>query len=359
MTSGEPHLPRAPRRTVTAVLMLILGTTLSVVIFLRARAWEGENLQVEFTRRAAICATTVQRSVQAHLEALYGVGAFYGATQAVGREGFREYAKGLLGRHEGLQALAWVPRVFEAERETYLATARKDGLADLQITEPTPQGQGVRVVRRDVYYPIVYVEPQVSYTALLGLNLGSEPARLDAMQKALSRAEVMASAWGPLPQESGEHWGFLLFLPIYKSGMPSRTLEERRANLRGFVAGLCRLGAMMERPFKELALGDLDVRLADATDAASSRLLHLQLRAAQEPRLAFVPRQTTEVEAIRAGLYWETAFNVAGRRWTVLVRLAPEARSAHTWQSWGMLVIGLLFTVLFASLLLHWTARQG
>src|SRR5262249_44213459 len=162
-----------------------------------------------------------------------------------------------------------------------------------------------------------------------------------------------------LPQESGESWGFLLFLPIYKSGLPSRTLEERRANLRGFVVGMLRLGAMLERPLKELALGDLDGGLADATDAAGSRLLHVQLRTAQEPRLTFVARQSAEVEAIRAGLHWETAFNVAGRRWTVLVCLAPEARPAHAWQPWGMLVIGLLVTVLFASLLLRWTARQA
>ena len=93
---------------------------------------------------------------------LYGLAALY-ATAAqplsLNREAFRELTKGPLKRYPGMQSLGWIPRVSEAEREAYLAAARKDGISDFQITEWTPKMQTVRAARRDMYYPIFYIEP--------------------------------------------------------------------------------------------------------------------------------------------------------------------------------------------------------
>jgi len=48
---------------------------------------------------------------------------------------------------------------------------------------------------------------------------------MEAMQKALSTEEAVASAWRPLAQDTEEQFGFLLFLPVYKSGMPLQNIR--------------------------------------------------------------------------------------------------------------------------------------
>jgi CHASE1-domain containing sensor protein len=233
-------------------------------------------------------------------------------------------------------------------------------MADFEITEWTPRWQVVRAARRDVYYPIFYIAPLESQQAALGFNLGSVPAYMEAMQKALSTEEVTASAWYSLTQETGEQFGFLLFLPIYKSGMSHRTFEERRANLQGFTMAIFRLSTLVEKSLQGMELGQMGLELSDVTDAASRYLLSLQLSASHVASWTFVLRQSGKAEAIRAGIHWETNFNVAGRQWSVLLHPLAEAWDAYTWQAWGVLAGGLLLTLLCAGFLrLKWRSYRA
>lgn len=347
MRLSTSHPPRIRWRTVAIVLIGVLGTMASFRLFFGV--WEAEQRQaeVEFRQRATAGATALQRSVQEHLGMLYGLGALYAAaSRPVTRETFREFTKGPLQRYPGVQALAWVPRVSAAEQEAYLAAARQDGLVDFQLTERTPRRQVVQAARRGVYYPIFYLEPLAGHTATLGFNLGWDPVYMDAMQKALSTEEAVASAWLSLAQDTAEQFGVLLFLPIYRSGVSHRTLEERRAHLQGFVMALFRLGPLVEKSLHDVALGTIGLQLSDVTDAVSSYCLSLQLRASHMSSWTFLPRQSTAAEAMRAGLHWERAFNVAGRTWSVLFHPTPEARRTHTWLSWSILAGGILLTLL-------------
>src|SRR5262249_53728116 len=235
-TSRAPHVPKARWRLVVVALIIASGITLSLTFSLWAQRFEPAILQGEFRQRATAGATAIQRSVQEHMEVLYNLGALYTATaRPLDREVFRDLTKGPLKRYPGVQGLAWIPRVAEAERDAYLAAAHQDGMVDFEITEWTPRWQVVRAARRDVYYPIFYIEPLERHRATVGFHLGSVPAYMEAMQKALSTEVAVASAWRSLAQETGEQFGFLLFLPIYKSGAPHRTFEERRASLQGFT----------------------------------------------------------------------------------------------------------------------------
>jgi CHASE1-domain containing sensor protein len=253
-----------------------------------------------------------------------------------------------LKRYPGVQSLGWVPRIPEAEREAYLAAARKDGFSDFQITEWTPKMQMMRATRHDMYYPIFYIEPLEQHRAALGFNLGSVPSYMEAMQKALSTEEAVASAWRSLAQDTGEQFGFLLFVPVYKSGAPHRTFEERRTNLQGFTMAMFRLDILVEQALGGMALGPMGLELADVTDAASKYLLSLQLDAARVASYTFVPRQSANLEALRAGLHWETTFNIAGRTWSMLFHPKPDVRPTYARQEWGILVGGLLCTLLCA-----------
>jgi CHASE1-domain containing sensor protein len=350
MKSGKLLLTSARKRTIAVVVILALGLTLTFILF-QARLLNQTNRQSEFSQRAALGATALQRSMQEHLEVLYGLAALY-ATAAqplsLNREAFRELTKGPLKRYPGVQSLGWIPRVSEAEREAYLAAARKDGISDFQMTEWTPKMQTVRAARHDMYYPIFYIEPLEQNRAAVGFNLGSVPAYMEAMQKALSTEGAVASAWRSLAQDTGEQFGFLLFVPMYKNGVPHRTFEERRMSLQGFTMAMFRLDTLVEKSLGGMALGTMGLELADVTDAASKYLLSLQLDASRVASFTFIPRQNAQTEAIRAGVHWETTFNIAGRTWSMLFHPMSDVQHTYARQEWGILVGGLLCTLLCA-----------
>ena len=357
MTSGNRRSMGARQRMVAVVLILAFGITLSFILF-QARGRAQASRQDEFRQRATMGATALQRSMQEHLEVLYGLAALY-ATAAqplsLNREAFRELTKGPLKRYPGVQALGWIPRLSDTEREAYVAAARKDGLGDFQIMEWTPKMHMVRAARHDVYYPIFYIEPLEQHRAALGFNLGSVPLYMEAMQKGLSSEAAVASAWRSLAQDTGEQLGFLLFVPIYKTGMPHRTFEERRMHLQGFTMAMFRLDTLVEQSLQGLTLGTMGLDLSDVTDAASKYLLSLQLEGSQVASRTFLLRQNVPSEAIRAGMHWETTFTVAGRLWSMLFRPVPEVQNTYVRQDWSILVGGLLCTLLGAGFfMLKW-----
>jgi len=350
MMSGKPRFTGARQRTIAVVVIIALGLTLTFILF-QARVLNQTTRQSEFSQRAALGATALQRSMQEHLEVLYGLAALYAtAAQPLGlnREAFRELTKGPLKRYPGVQSLGWIPRISEAEREAYLAAARKDGIGDFQITEWTPKMQTVRAARRDMYYPIFYIEPLEQHRAAVGFNLGSVPSYMEAMQKALSTEGAVASAWRSLAQDTGEQFGFLLFVPIYKNGVPHGTFEERRMSLQGFTMAMFRLDTLVEQALRGMALGTMGLELSDVTDAASKYLLSLQLDASHVSSYTFVPRQSAQTEAMRTGVHWETTVNIAGRTWSMLFHPMPDVRYTYARQEWSILVGGLLCTLLCA-----------
>jgi CHASE1-domain containing sensor protein len=352
MISGKRRFTGAQQRTIAVVVIIALGLTLTFILF-QARMLEQTNRQGEFNQRAALGATALQRSMQEHLEVLYGLAALYTTAAqplSLNRETFRELTKGPLKRYPGVQALGWIPRVPEAERDTYMAAARKDGIGDFHIMEWTPKMQMARAARRDMYYPIFYIEPMEKHRAALGFNLGAVPSYMEAMQKALSTEEAVASSWRSLAQDTGEQFGFLLFVPTYKNGAPHKTFEERRANLQGFTMAIFRLDTLVEQALQGMALGTMGLEFSDVTDAASKYLLSVQLDASHVASYTFVPRQSTQAEAIRAGVHWEMTFNMAGRIWSMLFHPMPTVRPTYAQQEWSILIGGLLCTLLCAGL---------
>jgi len=328
--------------------------------FFQVRVLEQKTLQVEFSQRATAGAMAIQRYMQEHLEVLYSLGALYTITsQPLNREAFRELTQGPLKRYPSMQGLGWVPRVSEAQREAYLAAAHKEGMVDFEITEWTPRLQVVRAARHEVYYPIFYIEPLESQRAALGFHLGSVPC----IWKRCKRHSVQKRPW-PQP---GAHWhrtlrsnSFSAVLAGLQSGSPPppppappyRTFEERRANLQGFTMAIFRLSTLVDKSLQGIKW-EIGLELSDVTDAVSRYLLLLQISDSRLSSWTFSLRQSAQAEAIRAGLHWETTFNVAGRKWSVLFHPIPEARNTYSWQAWSVLVGGVLFTLLCAGFLLH------
>ncbi len=331
-----------------AILTLCGGIVFSLVLFLIVRGWEQERTRVEFERQAGNLATDLQKGIDSHLEVLQSIGRFYAASRHVERQEFRKFVKGILAEHRGIQALEWIPHITDSERGAFEAAARAEGHADFQITELNDKGEMVRAARREEYFPAHYVEPLVENERALGFDLGSNPDQLEALERARDTGKAVSTGRVTL-QETGEHLGFLIFLPIYRNALPHRTLEERRENLHGLALTVIRIRDLVAASFEGLNLHGVDFHLYDDSAPPDQRLLNLWLQELGRTEKKVHPMGHME-KMIRSDLHLSVPLDVAGRRWSLLFHPAPGQYTSHGgWLAWGVLAGGLLFNGLLAA----------
>src|SRR5262249_26564945 len=160
-----------------------------------------------------------------------------------------------------------------------------------------------------------------------------------------------------LIQDFEREGGLVVFLPIYRSGLPYGTLEERRLNLQGYVSGAFRIRDIMSTALKGAQMEGIDIRLYDARDGEKKRLLY-------EHRLKELESEDPPSEANEgiqlAPFQRVVPFEIAGRHW--IVQFAPTKEyliAQRGWQAWSVLAGGLFFTGLLGGFLLTLTGHTA
>ena len=169
------------------------------------------------------------------LEVAETIVSFFNASQNVDRDEFAIFVSYVLSEHGGIQAVEWIPRVTALERAGHEQLARSEGLGQYRITERDGGGALVIAADRPEYFPVYYLEPLVGNEAALGFDLASSPTRLAALEKARDTGTVVASAKISLVQGGGARPGVLIFAPIYRTGTPTQSVENRRESLEGYA----------------------------------------------------------------------------------------------------------------------------
>jgi CHASE1-domain containing sensor protein len=327
------------------VLVACLGIALSALGYYVIESWEQEKAQSGFRQRAAEVAALVQYSVDQTVDLLYAVRDLYGVTDNVDREAFRGFTQSMLARHPQIQALEWVPRVPDASRARFEEAARKDGHAGFQFTERSEQGEIVPAEQRSEYYPAYFVEPVKGNELALGFDLGSNIRRQAALALARDSGKAIATARITLVQESGEQQGFLVFVPIYRTGAAQNTVADRRANLLGFSLGVFRIGTLIETALDHfLTPIGIDLYVLDASSNAEDRFLYSHSSPLRDAPAKPLPR-----EEFLTGLYATKLIQVSGRTWGILFKPATDQFTSGRWLGLGALGAGLLLTALLAT----------
>ena len=141
------------------------------------------------------------------------------------------------------------------------------------------QGWHVRVwpdTPRDEVHAIVAIEPlDARNQRAIGYDMGTEPTRRAAMERARDEGDVALSGKVRLVQEieNEKQAGFLLYAPVYHDGVVPTTLAERRAKLEGYVYMPLRAGDLFTGIFGNARPG-IAYELYDGTTSAPERSLY-------------------------------------------------------------------------------------
>ena len=346
------------RRQISVSLPVCLTFALVVLSFVYTSAWEQTRIAAEFERRTDKVFQELEDNFDNYIDALHSIESFFGSSVTVGRQEFKSFVSRWFLRHRGIQALSWNPRVLDSERTAYEQAARRNGFTNFQITEQNGQGELARAAPRAEYAPVYYLEPYVGNESALGFDVASDPIRREALNQARDTGKPRATDPTTLVQDAELKPGFLVFLPIYRNGLPQRTPEERRRNLQGYATGAFRVSDLIKTSLKGgEEPKDVEIRLYDDTGGGKRRLLYDHRSQALGSKDPPVETDTVMKPAV---LQRVIPFEMAGRRWIIQFAPTKEYLAAQrSWQVWSVLAGGLLFSGLLGVFLLMVTGRAA
>ncbi len=334
---------RGWRRKLSVSVAMVLTLALVVALFFQASRWEQDRIKLEFDRRTDNLSQRVQRELEGYLAVLHSTERFFASSSTVDGKSFHTFVARDLAEHPGIQALSWNTRVRNAERTAFEEAARRGGADTFQITEQDAHSNLIRAVPRDEYIPVRYVEPSAGNEDVLGFDAASDPIRREALAWARDTGKARATEQTTLVQDIGRLSAFVAYLPIYDNRLSPNTVEERRQQLQGYVAAVFRIADMMGQVLEGIDRNGIELRLLDETAPSSKQLLF----------------GTSSDISKKAVVQRKTAFDMAGRRWTLEFSLSLDYLIGHrSWQSWNVLAEGLLFTALFGIFLLVVTGQK-
>ncbi|MCC6071670.1 CHASE domain-containing protein [Massilia sp. GCM10020059] len=294
--------------------------------------------QSEFDFQVRQAARRIEVRMETYAQVQRGVVAFLLGSMDVDRDDFRLFVRSLRldEKYPGIQGLAVVRLVAPGQLEQHVASIRTEGLS----YGVHPAGP------REVYSLISHIEPFSGLNLrALGFDMLTEPNRRKAMERARDTGQQSASAKVRLIQENGQdvQAGTVMYLPVYRRGASTASVDERRRNLIGWVGAPFRINDLMAGIGGERSK-DLIMSIYDGTEVDQGALLFQSHPLASQSQ----PSQFRATKSMMIG----------GRPWTMDLRSAPAFETRL--ESDEPRVIAVVGTALSALLgLLVWALASG
>ncbi|MGX4643854.1 CHASE domain-containing protein [Massilia sp. SYSU DXS3249] len=289
--------------------LVLAGLVFLVSLAITYGAWNGAtrdahaDLASQFEYRAHDLATTTVRRMAVYEQVLRGTRGFMRGRVDVSRRDFADYfqTQNLQEHFPGIEALGVASIIPRGALAAHEAAVRRQGFTDYRI-EPGPE--------RELYTAITHIEPFAGRNLrAFGFDMYSEPVRRAAMMAARDSGAAALSGKVVLVQEGrNAQPGFLMYMPVYRAGMPAATVEQRRAAIAGWVYAPFRMADLM-RGVGGAHAADLQVSVYDGADPDPAALLFRSQHAASWHQPLF--QQTLPL-------------TISNRRWTIEIASSPD-----------------------------------
>ncbi|RTQ36942.1 EAL domain-containing protein [Variovorax gossypii] len=240
--------------------ILMAGAVLSIALAVSAHQEIGRSAQARFDSTAFDLARKVEARFDDYIAVLTGLRARFNTPEGVTRSDFRDYVAGLNleTAYPGFQAVNYAPSIAAKDRHAFEEKVRGDASLDSGVASGfaiKPPG------KRDIYYPLVYIEPQAGNERLIGNDLGAMPDRGDALEQGRDTGGLVTSGRKVRIPGRESDIGLAMRLPVYQPGQPLDTLEQRRSAYIGSVGAGFSIAGMLRDMVSPDAAKTLRLRL--------------------------------------------------------------------------------------------------
>lgn len=295
--------------------ILLLGLFLTALGWYFASVMVKRDTQNNFDYRMAQATQTLNHRLASYTEVLKGLQGYFYGSEKVDRAEFRLYLSrlDLQRRYPGFWVIGYAPRVAPGALPLLVETVRRDKAID-------PNGYPHFSVHpggeRAEHFPIIYVDPMAGNEKAFGFDFSGEIERYAALQRARDSGLPAATGSITLVQDDAGRAGFLIMLPLYRSGVLTLTVEQRRAAFLGvvyaaFVVDDLMRGVFISELMQQNRLAIFDIGLANSGISGERKKIFDSFDLSEKFELD--PRWTIEKRLEVGGRQWLLEYR-AGRK---------------------------------------------
>ncbi|MDP2903379.1 MAG: PAS domain S-box protein [Methylovulum sp.] len=251
------------------ILVMVAG--LSATHFFQQQTFKTlhQNQQDNFDYQAREIILHINQRITAYGQILRGTQGLYLSSDNVSRAEFHNYVSNLqlATQYPGIQGVGFSQLIPASNKSAPIRAMHKEGFPG-----PTLRPDG----KRDTYTSIIHLEPVTDRNLrAFGYDMYSEAVRRTAMEQARDFDKLAMSGKVKLVQETGQQAqaGFLMYMPVYRNGIPHKTQAERRANLIGWVYSPFRMDDLMQGILGGQAK-NIDIEIFDGANATLETLMY-------------------------------------------------------------------------------------
>jgi signal transduction histidine kinase len=365
----QPAAPASRPRQGIALpwLVLAIGIPASVLLFSHWGDAVEDLAQLRFERNASDVKHVIEARVRSYSDVLYGLQALFATQDSISRTQFRQFVQSLdlKERYPGFDVVNYAVHVPGGDKQRFEQAVRRDISVD-------PRGYPAFSIRppgtRAEYFVMVYVEPMAGFEYVFGLDLGANPGIADpqalaaTMRAARDSGKLTASGLPIKVKGATEYVGLAMRVPVYRSGRPTATAQERRAAYLGSVGAGFNVTNLMRGVLTDDTASYLRFRLYDAGAASSAA------PAAAKKWLLFDSSQLDQYPTVNAGVDDPNSvfthvlpMEVGGRNWEVHFS-APKnviIERIDALSPWLVLGVGLLSSALIFGMFHSLASSRG
>lgn len=322
---------------------LLLTASLSFDAKHHAEADAVENFSISCDKLVL----KIQERLHTYSLILKGGAGLFEATGEVSRQAWHAYVAKLNIEQKipGVLGVGFSHVIAPSQLKAHTEAIRQEGYANYAVY---PAG------KRDFYTAIIYLEPFSGRNLrAFGYDMWSEPVRRAAMIQARDTGEASLSGKVTLVQETKQdvQAGVLMYVPVYRPGAATDTIEQRRQAIIGWAYSPYRMidliqdiVAVNQNPeFSPIAL-----HIYDGTQATASAMLF---------------DRTFHNAAGNSLLYQQRRINFNGKEWLLSFDSHNSLYQPDYTVAWlillgGMALSGLLFSLMLAMINTRNTAKR-
>ena len=337
----SPRFAERFRPVFAAAAVVLIGSAITLFVFLDVRRQHLEQLNEEFQDEASEIYQLLQRTIDWHVDVLNGLSGLFNASVVVTEDEFNTFIAPSLERQPHIHLLGWAPRIVADDLPSRINQLRSRGVVD--VIDPESGTPYSEAPSRDMF-PIVFGEPLPEGGINRGFDLAGNLVFRTAMAWARDSGLPTASRPVELVGNGRSGRGILIFCPLYARYSDPVDYVQRREALTGYVVLALRIEDMVDWAVEHLPEFDLDIRLDDiGTAPARSFVYHYDAR--DRTSLA----GPAEFIGDERFVFDRTPLQIATRAWEA--QFAPTDRFVGRFLSVQpaiVLAIGLVLTVLLA-----------
>ncbi|MCM2129580.1 CHASE domain-containing sensor histidine kinase [Larsenimonas rhizosphaerae] len=289
--------------------------------------------QQAFTAIAQDTTNNIKRRMHDHELILRGGAGLWDASDEVSRKEWRQYFDRLsLDEHyPGILGFGYSRILTPEQVPDFERQVQEEGFSSFKVHPPG---------NRTLYSSILYLEPFSGRNlSAFGYDMYSQKTRRAAMERAVDLNETAMSARVTLVQETDDEEiqaGMLIYVPVYKEGLPVATREERWEALKGFVYSPYRMGDLM----KGVGYGDVGFKVFDGNKPDRNKLMYASFG-------------SEDFDGKTARFHSVVTMSFFGRDWTLCYFSRPRFENKYASQAEELILPAGMALALLAFILVH------